>query len=847
MSHLAGAAGLTGAAGVGGNALFSYNRENFMWDAGQKWVRYTAGYSFAQQQVGMYRADIDMLTALSVGKMDNLHAVSGLMMVIVIQLIMAGRLGVHGPAPPGWIMGQYWCNCGLMAMWLVMACWFAMHAGARAQAAAAVMKTQSVRLPIPTPKQLDKARVFGNHWERQRVLDVFRVPFVAPAPVDDPANIKDDYVEEKGKAKGIGGVKRRKTAGPSTDFRTPAWANEEIQELHGGQGGQPVTNSTIPEHFEIYRGAQHEWWSHEAYARISIFYAFTHWMAAAPLYIQCHCFIELRAMWPAWSCTFFFVTCQYNLNMIDIMRIPRPNSIFNVPMELIVPFTPLLTLLCMQLDYSVLEENRAGISIFVWVCSFFNYFTHLLYAIRMYDLTAPNAAKEEDDNVPGRPWWPGYWNVPLAFAHCLYLVAPPTHLEPGETCLWQDMKAGRGKSANGTTAPLKSRATDGKLVPSNVSAWGIMQGGLLATIFIWCFIIVGRIYAMALVRGDFGDMRYQLKQEGRTMRWPSHMQPWMTPWTRLGTRGEWCHTGGCDRRLGEFQWKSRRDMADVAERLVPQLQTISDVLQQDSKPQPLGAHFQVLTPVHRAPIAWPAGFRPELLACSHGGPVAALSRVEHGGAFMPSFPVPGAQVATSPEIRRFAFEGTKHLGEVLGSHWGKEGLMLTMKNGNLAECHGIPADGIWPCRQINTQLPTGGSSLHKAVVARIPDQKQMLRAAVEYKGDHSVVLFETDIDSGVWLPTGEVQLPSVNDQAPAFSMSSRAEELIFLTEAGGVLKWAVTEPAPSVMAHPPADDIAPGMAWQTSCQFGDKQLARLGLRHNEEAAWTPEVFISAHP
>merc|ERR1740130_2302474 len=50
----------------------------------------------------MYREDIDQMSDITISKMDNIHGVSGLMMVIVIQLIMAGRLGVHGPAPSGW-------------------------------------------------------------------------------------------------------------------------------------------------------------------------------------------------------------------------------------------------------------------------------------------------------------------------------------------------------------------------------------------------------------------------------------------------------------------------------------------------------------------------------------------------------------------------------------------------------------------------------------------------------------------------------------------------------------------------------------------------------------------------
>jgi hypothetical protein len=832
-------AAATSGVAFGGNAVFQYNRANFMFDSGQRWARYMAGYTFAMDQVAMYREDVDQMADISVAKMDNIHAVSGLMMVIVIQLIMAGRLGVHGPAPPVWIMGMYWVNCGLMCMWLMMAAWFAIHGGARAQAGCAYLKTRSVRLPIPTPKQLDKARIYGNHWERQRVWDVFRVPFVTPAPVDEPVDHRadEDSDGEVGKKGGPPGKKTQKTRGDVTDFRTPGWVNEEIRELHGGSGGAPVYNGTTPEHFELFRGLQHEWWQHECYARISLFLAFTHWFSAASLYIQCHCFIELRAMWPAYSCTFVLVACHFCLNSVDIMRVPRDSATgfgFNVPMELVIPFPPLVTSILMGIDYSVLEEYRSGWVVFVWIVSFLLYFTYWLWSLRMYDLCRPSKALEAPDKKAGAPWWPGEWQLPVSFQHALYLVAPPKFLEPGESCLWQEMKAGRG-NANNRGMPDSKQRQD----PPNNAAWRICRGGNFVTIALWSFIIFGRLHAMAWVTPEGGDMRYMLKQEGRAVRWPSHMQPWITPWTRLGSRNEWCHTGGCDRRLGEQQWKNRHEMAGVAERLVPTLQTVSDTLEEGQSFQmPAAKPTQAFVPVARAAVDWPVGFRPELISCSHSGPVAAVARTQRSGALVHHGGAGGVQ-----SLESFAFQGIDHLGEVLGSHWGNDGMLLTMVNGHLAECIGMPVHGVWPCQQTGSRLPLGGSSLSKAVAARIPNSKSLFRAAVVYEGEASVTLFESEDNSGVWFPTGEARLPAFLEQAPSFSMSMEADELILLTEGGGVLKWVITEPEPRVAVPPPREDAASHVVWQTACRLSDNRLARLGHKHSEGNA-VPELFFS---
>jgi hypothetical protein len=505
-------------------------------------------------------------------------------------------------------------------------------------------------------------------------------------------------------------------------------------------------------------------------------------------------------------------------------------------MEYLVPFTPLIAVSLMQIDYSVLEEWRSTWAPFIWICSFISYAVHFLYALRMYDLAMPSEGMERPDKEAGKAWWPSDWHLPMAFQHCLYLVSPPKHLEPGETDLWAEMKAGTGHGPQ-TRPPVKART-----VNSQTQAWFIMRGALLSTIFIWGFIIIGRVYAMALLRSDQGDMRYQLKQEGRTMRWPSHMQPWMTPWTRLGTRNEYCHTGGCDRRLGEYQWKSRHAMAGVAEKLVPNLQTISDVLAHETQSH---TPAKVIAPVHRVALEWPADLRPDILACSHAGPVVAMSRTQHIGAVLSSLPFNGAATIPQPTLEHFAFEGIKHFGEVIGSHWNEAGLLLTMKNGNLAECEGAPLNNMWPCKQLAARLPMGGSSLRKAVVARIPTDRKMLRAAVVYHSDNSsVALFEVDIENGVWVPSGEARLPPYTEQMPSFSLSSGAEELVLATEGGGVLKWAITATEPATLAPPPQHNIAPGMLWKTACHLGDQRVARLGWRQNENAAWVPELFTS---
>merc|ERR1719478_729811 len=117
----------------------------------------------------------------------------------------------------------------------------------------------------------------------------------------------------------------------------------------------------------------------------------------------------------------------------------------------------------------------------------------------------------------------------------------------------------------------------------------------------------------------------------------------------------------------------------------------------------------------RASIDWPVGFAPEILTCSHSGHMAALARAHGSGVLM-------APTGTMEHqaLQQFSFRGIDQLGEILGSHWGQNSMLLTMRSGHLAECEGLPVQGAWTCEHMGSRLPLGGSSLRKAVVARVP-------------------------------------------------------------------------------------------------------------------------------
>jgi len=785
----------TGAVGFG---AFKYNRQNFLFDQGQRYARYTSGYSFAIEQAEMYREDIRDLTEMTTNKQDFFFFAGVIFFVIILQLIMAGRLGVHGPAPPGWLLGLYWINSGCSLLFLCVSTWLSSHASARATAGATHLLTYYVRLPIPSPAQLDKARKFATQFEDERVGDMVRVPFLMPNNKEKTPGHGDDS-----KAKG------KKSSKPR---RMPKWYNDEETELRGGDGG---LTPGVPEHFERYRHVQQEWWAHDIYSRVGFLYCFQCWLAGASLYTQCHAFGELRAIWPAWGCTFCFVCCHFILLKIDIVSAPH-TRMHKFPVENIAPFMPIFTVLGMSLDYSAFSPTdgwRAVIYVIAW-CA---WIIQILWVFRMYDVCEPFAHKEMAE-VPGQPWWPGEFPVPASFQHALYLVTPPKALEPGVSCLQQEMKAAKG-SKGVSHEPHKE-------VPP-LFAWKIFRGAMFTLIAVTIFMAIGRIIEQ--INGE----RWFLKQEGRVMRWPSHMQPWMPPWSRQDEpRGEWCHTGGCDRRLDVFDadmMKQPNSAAALAARLSGILGEVAEVLEPlPAMPQKPAQTLQPLS------IAWASPQDVSLVAC---GTDALATFARQGGA--------GATVRLDgAKALPFRLQGAETIGDIVGATWEDDGFMLATASGNVAKCVRTAHESSWECKTLPRRLPMGSGAIEKAAVARTAQSQ--LRAAVVAADGPQLALFELDGDE--WLPIGGVQLPAhlSDGTLRSLSFAAGAESILFSGADGSILKWPLGEQRPSVLATPPRGGTVPfGRMWQAACELEGGRLIHVARNEFEPGAATASVFITA--
>jgi len=372
-----------------------------------------------------------------------------------------------------------------------------------------------------------------------------------------------------------------------------------------------------------------------------------------------------------------------------------------------------------------------------------------------------------------------------------------------------EMKAAKGKK--GLSAPLrKQRETQPQMFP-----WKIFRACLITSFAMWVFVIIARIFEMC--HGESMLMKFS----GRQVRWPSHVQPWVSPWTRRGRPDEMAHTGGSDRRLFED------DVAVRANRLMDSLGPLTETLRLKHAAAPAAGPAAV-----NFDISWPADLTPSLLASKDENLLAALSK--NGKGAIVHLPSIGSS-SSSP--KSFLLSGVDQLGEMVGASWGPKGLLLSTSSGKLAECAGMPVSGTWPCREVGQMLPTGGSLITSATAGRVADS-DVIRAAMASLEDATVTVFESVAD-GEWLPVGEVQFRRTDvSTALHLSFSKDSDEVVISSLDGSTMTWKIGATEPAFVASRSASSTR----WAAACGLGRGRVAHLATSTGKVS---PQLMVTS--
>lgn len=847
MALAKGAGGLATGMGIG---LFSYNKGNYSMDQKLHYARYVAAKQLAIAQVGQYRQDIADMTDLTCKRMDTYHTVAGMALTILTALFCPGRLGLHTPPPPGWLMGLFMVNLAGAYLWLILTMWLSMHASLRADSAATHMLTRFVRLPIPSSAMLDRARKFLASWEAQPVSEIWRIPFTRhrsseqkheggfneDIPMDTDASVRCRH-----------------------GYDVPAWYKKEKTVDNGYpvesmSSKMPlIARGSAPEHFEAYREVQNDWWPYDVYARLSIFLAFMH-LLHCWTYMQIgHHLQETRSVFAAATVVVPISVLQQIILTLDIL-VPKGQ----VPVHRIGPVAQIVAYVAAAIEYRRwYSSSWATVS---YILVYLAYGIHIIYTISLLVLCAPDINPPPRAEVPSKSWWPQEWRLPTAFQHACWLMAPPRKLEEGQHDLAGEMRDAAHSGATDGRSFATTEQTSSQQKRQDVHnflgrqgespAWRHVQIGLVALLLAWIWLTVG--YTVEVVnQGTKHPSLLSAPGIPNQLRDPRYRKPKpgaKTP-VEVGTGGAKHGPGvgeGHHRVLSELEEKNAtlHEMACKLRDLAPHLHQVASgaitVPQHSASPQ----SSNTLVSLAPMPVRWPALFEPRLLACQHtdqGSQGLAVAMSHHGrGATLTAA---GSSWIAEP----FLLEGITSYGPLLAATWDIHGLLLVTSSGITLECSGQkPEGGRWRCQPIRgAKLPIGAGGQHfdgVVAVSRLPmadGAVSGLRAAIIFPGEATVTIFQRQSgESSPWLPMGEARIPS------AASAATFVKEALLLLQANGqvarldMLTGGVSSAAIGVKTEAIH-------AWQSGCNLGDGTLVRLALRPSSLGILEPALFVGA--
>jgi len=291
------AAVVTGA--LAGEAIFKYNRKNFMFDRKLKQLREFQEQDMRIKQFDLYREDVHDLVALTVSKMD-LYMVVGALCVDKTVMMFCNQNDGFPRGAPKWTLALNSLSLGCAVFYFLLSMWLAMYASVSAQSFGTRLLTQFVRLPIASRRNVTAAAGRATDFESSDTSAFLRIPVLQAGALDRTDRYDIDsrsqahhqsmaydahmYPSDRDDGGANGG-----------SLGAPQSARAVQQDIHGGSSTLPDDADFLPtamlDHIRLYRRVQLNWQAYDAYARVSLFvgvcsllYSCLYWSLANLLY-----------------------------------------------------------------------------------------------------------------------------------------------------------------------------------------------------------------------------------------------------------------------------------------------------------------------------------------------------------------------------------------------------------------------------------------------------------------------------------------------------------------------------------------------------------------------------------
>ena len=164
------------AVGLGARDLFMYNRKGFMFNILQE---QEAAYKIQENrlvQTLLCREDARDLFTLSLKRMHLYALVSTVLLLIALGLVSHGELP---RTTPSWLFYAWIVSTISAAMYLFVATWFSVLASVNAQILLTRMRTQWLRLPVPSVSEVDALAVPVESFEKEKGSKSLRFPVLS--------------------------------------------------------------------------------------------------------------------------------------------------------------------------------------------------------------------------------------------------------------------------------------------------------------------------------------------------------------------------------------------------------------------------------------------------------------------------------------------------------------------------------------------------------------------------------------------------------------------------------------------------------------------------------------------
>jgi len=229
-----------GAAAVAGGlqTVWSYNRENYMFDIPLRQARQYQVQNMQLARFQLFREDVRDMAAVTVDKVQSYMIVNTLKLGFIITVFFnfdrtdtEGDLMGHEENQVAMIFSV---TMATSFFWLITSIWFSMHAVILSQTLMTKMLLQVARIPLPSLFQIADAAPNSSAFERN-FIDAFRVPFLQGTPWGG-----DDAVRDQGRKQN-----RSTSAGPcgptesersTTPLRTSTQSENTIGAMRGWLG-----------------------------------------------------------------------------------------------------------------------------------------------------------------------------------------------------------------------------------------------------------------------------------------------------------------------------------------------------------------------------------------------------------------------------------------------------------------------------------------------------------------------------------------------------------------------------------------------------------------------------------